>query len=53
MIVERRGKSHLSSMSLPLEDREPGIPMDNSKEDLGGPSCTGDCNKQVCYQAGQ
>ncbi|KAM4730424.1 erythroid differentiation-related factor 1 [Anableps anableps] len=56
MIVERRGKSHFSSMSLPLEDREPGVPMDNSKEDLGSPSCTGDYSKHdmtVCLGNGE
>lgn len=52
-IVERSGKTHLSSMSLQPEDREPGVPMDNSKEDVGGSSCTGDYSKHVSYQADQ
>ncbi|XP_014891698.1 erythroid differentiation-related factor 1 isoform X1 [Poecilia latipinna] len=43
-------------MSLPPEDREPGAPMDNSKEDVGGPSCTGDYSKHdmtVCLGNGE
>ncbi|XP_016523457.1 erythroid differentiation-related factor 1 isoform X1 [Poecilia formosa] len=43
-------------MSLPPEDREPGVPMDNSKEDVGGPSCTGDYSKHdmtVCLGNGE
>ncbi|MEQ2225758.1 Erythroid differentiation- factor 1 [Ilyodon furcidens] len=44
-------------MSSPPEDREPGIPlMDNSKEDLGAPACTGDYTKHdmtVCLGHGE
>ncbi|XP_072246949.1 erythroid differentiation-related factor 1 isoform X1 [Leuresthes tenuis] len=32
-------------MSSSVGDREPGIPLDNVKEDIGGPICTGDYNK--------
>ncbi|KAM9727911.1 erythroid differentiation-related factor 1 [Menidia menidia] len=37
--------SSLSSMSSSAADRELGIHLDNVKEDLGGPSCTGDYHK--------
>ncbi|XP_041866613.1 erythroid differentiation-related factor 1 isoform X2 [Melanotaenia boesemani] len=37
--------SRLSSMSSSAGDREPGIPLDNVKEDIGGPTCSGDYSR--------
>nr|XP_046258040.1 erythroid differentiation-related factor 1 isoform X2 [Scatophagus argus] len=35
----------VSTMSASAEDREPGSPLDNAKEDIGGPTCTGENTK--------
>ncbi|XP_015240694.1 PREDICTED: erythroid differentiation-related factor 1 [Cyprinodon variegatus] len=45
MRIEVGGIRHLFTMSSAAEDREPGIPMDHSKEDLGGAANTGDYSK--------
>lgn len=37
----------VSSMSASAGDREPGVPLDNAKEEIGGPTCTGEHSKHV------
>lgn len=43
----------MSSMSGSAADRELGILLDNGKEELSGPTCTGDNSKYVSNQTGQ
>lgn len=40
----------MSSMSESATDREPGVLLDNGKEELSSPSCTGDNSKYVSKQ---
>lgn len=41
----------VSSMSASAGDIEPGTPLDNEKEDICGPICTGETSKHVSKQA--
>lgn len=43
----------MSSMSGSAADRDPGILLDNGKEDISGPTCTGDNSKYVSNQTEQ
>lgn len=43
----------VSSMSASAGDREPGNPLDNVKEEISGPTCTGEISKHVSTEAEQ
>lgn len=40
-----------SSMSASAGDREPGIPLDNAREEISGSTYTGENNKHVSDEA--